>query len=703
MITAEQALPDRSAAKEVMRPIALPPAQVWIAAAFVCLAYFVGNKVGFALTFKPHPISVLWPPNAILLSALVLTAPRYWWLFLVAAFPAHLAAQLESGVPTSQVLAWFISNCSEALVGAGCIRTLVKGPLRFDSFRNVSVFIMYGAILAPFVSSFIDVTFVKLIGWGQGSYWELWRLRFFSNVVASLALVPVIVTWAGLRTHALRPRPLSRYIEAALLCLGLFVVSVAVFMEQRFMQPIPALPYALMPFLIWAAIRFRPLGTSTSLLVVVFVATWGAIHGHGPFIGASPADSAFAVQLFLIVVSIPLLLLAALTEDSQKTAATLRAEIAEREHAETALRRSEDRFASAFRFTPAAMVITRQSDGQIIDVNGRWQALFGFARAEAVGQTVLQLGILMSAPDAMKLIEHTRQPGRGRDLEMSLRTRSGAVLRAICTSEQIEMSGEPCYISIIRDVTDQRRLEREAEEQRRQMTHLTRVASLGQLSGALAHELNQPLTAILSNAQAAQRYLAHESIDLNELREILGDIVSDDKRAAEVIKRLRALLQRGETQFQPLDINEVINEALTFAHGDVVLRNVTVRTSLAPELPAVRGDRVQLQQVLLNLIVNACDAMNSNESVERELTVATALDSAGDVHVAIGDRGHGIAEARLDQVFEPFYTTKADGLGFGLSISRSIIAAHTGRLWAENNPDRGATFNFSIPVGGARA
>ena len=702
MITAEQALTDRGAAKETVRHVALPPAHLWIGAAILCLAYFIGNKVGFALTFKPHPISVLWPPNAILLSALVLTAPRFWWLFIVAAFPAHLAAQIDGGVPTSQVLAWFISNCSEALIGAGCIRLLVSGPLRFDSFRHVSVFIIYGALLAPFVSSFIDVAFVTLIGWGQGSFWHLWRLRFFSNVVASVALVPVIVTWAALRRPALRTLSLRSYVEAGLLGLGLFAVSVAVFLEQQVVtMPAPALPYALTPFLIWAAVRLGPLGTSTSLLVIVVVAIWGAIHDHGPFIATSPLDSALAVQIFLIVVSIPVLLLAARTEETQRTAKSLRDEIAERERAEAALRRSEDRFSSAFRSTPAAMVITRRSDGQIVDVNGRWQTLFGFTRFEAVGCTLLHLGIFISAKDATKLVEHTGEPGRARDLEMRLRTRFGATLQAILTSEQIEMSGEPCYISIIRDVTQQRRAERDAQEQRRQMTHLTRVASLGELSGALAHELNQPLTAILSNAQAAQRYLSHEPVDLDGLREILEDIVSDDKRAAEVIKRLRALLKRGETQFLPLDVNEITEEALTLAHGDIVLRNVAVRTHLAPQLPMVRGDRVQLQQVLLNLIVNAADAMNSNDSMDRELDVTTTLDSAGDVQVSVRDRGYGIADDRLQKVFEPFYTTKADGLGIGLSISRSIIASHAGRLWAETNSDRGATFRFSIPVGEA--
>ena len=167
---------------------------MWLTAVLVCLGYFIGTKIGFALTFRPHPISILWPPNSILLAALVITQPRYWWLLLAAAFPAHLAAQFQGGVPFVQIVAWFISNCSEALIGAGCIRLLVRGPLQFDSFRDVCIFIAFGALIAPFVSSFIDVAFVTAIGWGQGSYATLWRLRFFSNVLTTLTFVPVIVT-----------------------------------------------------------------------------------------------------------------------------------------------------------------------------------------------------------------------------------------------------------------------------------------------------------------------------------------------------------------------------------------------------------------------------------------------------------------------------------------------------------------------------
>jgi C4-dicarboxylate-specific signal transduction histidine kinase len=254
-----------------------------------------------------------------------------------------------------------------------------------------------------------------------------------------------------------------------------------------------------------------------------------------------------------------------------------------------------------------------------------------------------------------------------------------------------------------RDITELKRAEAEAKERREQVTHLTRVGILGELSSALAHELNQPLTAILSNAQAGQRILAREPVDLAEMREILGDIVAADTRAGEVIRRLRALLQRGEARRQPLDINEVVAETLELAHSEVIARHITVATSMTPGLPRISGDRIQLQQVLLNLIVNACEAMNGTLPSERSLSLSTAMDGDGSAMIAVADRGHGLSTEVAARLFEPFYTTKAVGLGLGLSISRSIIAAHGGRLWAVNNPDGGSTFYAVLPGIGGQA
>ena len=243
-----------------------------------------------------------------------------------------------------------------------------------------------------------------------------------------------------------------------------------------------------------------------------------------------------------------------------------------------------------------------------------------------------------------------------------------------------------------------RRAEAEVEERRKEVTHLTRVAILGELSGALAHELNQPLTAILSNAQAAQRLLAETPVDLDEVREILSDISNDDKRAGDVINRLRVLMRKGEPKVLPLDLNDLANDVLELAHSELIERNVAVTTRLTPGLPNIRGDRVQLQQVLLNLIMNACEAMSDTDSIDRSLAVSTARDGDSKLRLTVADRGSGMSSDLVARMFEPFVTTKAQGLGLGLSICRSIVVAHGGHLWGANNPDRGASFFVSLPI-----
>jgi two-component system, LuxR family, sensor kinase FixL len=246
-------------------------------------------------------------------------------------------------------------------------------------------------------------------------------------------------------------------------------------------------------------------------------------------------------------------------------------------------------------------------------------------------------------------------------------------------------------------MTGQRRSEREAQEQRAELAHLSRVAVLGELSGALAHELNQPLTAILSNAQTAQRLLARETIDIPELREILDDIASEDKRAGEVIRRLRALFKKGETQFQRLDVNDLVNDALKLAYGNLATRHIQTTTSLCAHALHARGDRVQLQQVLLNLIVNACEAMETPGST-RTLAVQTTPMAENALQIIVRDGGPGVPESVMARLFDPFFTTKQQGLGLGLSISRSIITAHGGQLLARNNADGGATFRMILPL-----
>jgi signal transduction histidine kinase len=238
----------------------------------------------------------------------------------------------------------------------------------------------------------------------------------------------------------------------------------------------------------------------------------------------------------------------------------------------------------------------------------------------------------------------------------------------------------------------------ESLKHRNEVAHLLRVASLGELSSALTHELKQPLTAILCNAQAAQLLLAREKCGLPEIDAILRDIVEDDRRACEVIGRLRTLLAKGEFQLQPLGANELIQEVLKLMNNELTARDVRVVLDFTAGLAAIRGDRVQLQQVLINLILNASDAMSQLAANSRTLTLRSSPAAGDGVEISVADTGCGIPPGFEEKIFEPYHTTKPQGLGLGLSLSRSIMVAHGGRLWAENRGGSGATFHCAIPV-----
>jgi C4-dicarboxylate-specific signal transduction histidine kinase/ABC-type uncharacterized transport system substrate-binding protein len=249
---------------------------------------------------------------------------------------------------------------------------------------------------------------------------------------------------------------------------------------------------------------------------------------------------------------------------------------------------------------------------------------------------------------------------------------------------------------IFATVLSRRRGEHELRTLRRDLTHVGRVASMGELAASIAHELNQPLTAILSNAQVAQRLLERGDLDHQELESILADIVSDDRRAGSVIRRLRAFVRKDEAQRSFVDMNAVVEDVAGLVRSDAIFRNVALAIALSPRLPIVVGDRIQLQQVVLNLVLNGLDAMK--DAVERHLLVTTATDDESGVIVAVSDHGPGVAERDLQRIFEPFYTTKSHGLGMGLAIARSLVESHGGRLRVENNKNGGATFTFTIPA-----
>jgi two-component system sensor kinase FixL len=385
-------------------------------------------------------------------------------------------------------------------------------------------------------------------------------------------------------------------------------------------------------------------------------------------------------------------------------------DITDRKRGMDELRQSEELKKAIFDSGPARIAVL-DPQGIIVAMNARWQQ-FALENSACAGLPPCNTGIGANYLEGCR--QNSRKPT---DTAMAAYNGIRGVIQSrltnfayeyACNSPQqqrwFSMSVTPIGLeersAVVAhlDITDRKQAELDLHRHRQELAHVSRVSILGELSASMAHELNQPLTAILSNAQAAQRFLSAGQVDLGEFHAIIQEIVHDTTRARDVLHHLRSLVKKSEREFVLVDINEIINQVVGFLHGDIVNRNVTVAQEFTPTLPLVLGDRTQLQQVLLNLLLNAFDAVSGRCMPERRIMVLTAMESAEMIRVAVRDTGTGIPPEKLNQLFYPFFTTKAQGLGMGLSVSRSIIESHGGRLWAENNPDQGATFSFTLPV-----
>jgi len=376
-------------------------------------------------------------------------------------------------------------------------------------------------------------------------------------------------------------------------------------------------------------------------------------------------------------------------------------DITSRKQAEEARRESDARLASAVEVAGLGFY-EMGTDPRQLFVDDRLRLLLGLP--PQANHRVQEFWIEHIHPDDRERVQELSRKVLGGELPgVSLEYRYQHPERGtlwfshVSRTEKQDANGKTVRrIGVIHDITEQRRAELESQRLRSNLAHLTRVNTLGALSGSLAHELNQPLGIILSNAQAAQELLTQEPPDTAEVQAILTDIVKADRRAGEVILRMRALFKGGQASLQSLSLNTVIEEVLNLTRAELLGRGVTTTCDLDPNLPLIAGDRVQLQQLVLNLILNAADAMAANAPGSRRLHLRTTLHLAH-VRASVRDEGEGLP-ADVERLFQPLYTTKPQGLGLGLAICRSIVGAHGGRLWAERHPERGAVFCFKLPV-----
>ena len=380
-------------------------------------------------------------------------------------------------------------------------------------------------------------------------------------------------------------------------------------------------------------------------------------------------------------------------------AARLSDELREREQQMTL---AEERFRLVVEASPSGIVLMN-GQGRVVLVNAETERLFGYTREELTGQPVEMLvperfrGDHPAYRAGFLAAPRARAMGFGR--ELFARRKDGTEFPAEIGLSPVPREDGPLVLAAVVDVTARKRDEAEMLRLQAELAHAGRMSTMAQLATGLAHELNQPLGAILRNAEAAELLLARSPPDLEEVRAILADICRDDHRAGEVIDHMRGLLKRRGLERVKLDVAELIDEVLVLVQPDAASRQVRLGVEVPNVLLPVRGDRVHLQQVLLNLILNGMDAMAEVPAERRRLVVRARQADAGTVEVAIADAGPGVAAAKLARLFEPFFTTKPDGLGLGLPISATIVGAHGGRIWADSGP-AGATFYFTVPVSG---
>jgi PAS domain S-box-containing protein len=367
---------------------------------------------------------------------------------------------------------------------------------------------------------------------------------------------------------------------------------------------------------------------------------------------------------------------------------------------EAELRESEERMRLAVEGADFGIWI-RDLARKEIWASDKWRGLFGFAATEPLDLEKILQRIHFEDRDAFRLVLEKAVQGDGSyEAEYRVVLPSGE-MRWIGSRGRVEFDGakKPILVrGVSNDVTERKEAEEETQALRRDLAHVDRVSMMGQLASSLAHEINQPLGAILRNAEAAELFMQEKSPDLDEIRAILADIRKDDQRAGSVIDRMRGLLKRHSLDKKFVDVGELVGGVAVLVHSDAASRHIKLEWAVADHLPPVLGDVVHLQQVLLNLMVNGMDALGEANGGDRRVRVTAARGGPKTVEIAVSDSGPGIPVDQLAHIFDPFFTTKPNGMGMGLAISRTIIEAHNGRLWAENQKDGGASFRFTLPV-----
>jgi len=700
------------------------PLTLSIIALVACAAYYAGSLIGLQLRLPGATTSIMWPPNAILTSVLILTPPRHWLLVLACVLPVHVLIQLPTEWPLPLIGLLFVTNTSEALIAAGGLTLLSETPWRFDTVRRLMAFFAAVVITAPVLSSFGDAAAVS---WFRGEpYWDVWRVRTISNILAELTIVPGIVGAVLVASRLWRAWSVHRAIEAAALASALAGLAWLQFAGSPTEVWLGALssraPFVLqLPLILWAAVRFGAAGTGLTLLVTTLQAAWSVVHGVGPFAAMGPSTTVPAFTLSLIIVSAAVMCLATLTEERRQTqhelAVRLQFEGLLSQLSRALLELPSDQLRVAFeawlgRIGPllgvdALTLFVVPRDGEPLAREYGWTAQDAALPSDAIVEQ--QTRWARQALDSREMASQAAAGGLAAGGAIPL-VGHGRVLGALAYGwVRADAAVDPppnawLLAEVLASALNRRRAERElrraemeAQRTRQELAHVGRVSTVGEMTASLAHQLNQPLTAIMTNAHAARRILTKDdAADPGNVRAILADIVADARRASDVIQHLRDFLRKGQLEMTRLSVSRVVHDVVDLAQSEAIIREIEVSVD-CPGAHYVRADRVQIQQVVLNLLHNAMDAVEQRAAGARRIVIACRTVNGHALRLSVHDSGPGLEPGTEEMVFDPFYTTKRGGMGMGLSIVRSIVEAHGGTVRAANDSGRGAVFEVMLP------
>ena len=664
-------------------PATYQRALIWIVA--LSLAYYATAVAVYARLMMPTlpSVAVLWPPNVLLFVAFLLAPVRLWPLVICFALPTQLAVAATMDIPLGRSLGMFTGNLSQPIIAAAILRRLGQGERMLETLRGATAFILVAALGAPAIASAVSAATLSATGWITDP-WLHWRMRFVTNVLSTIVLAPPLLTF--LRWRSL-PRPLGPPVAEFLILLTCLTASERLVNSLVTSVTFYPLLFAPLPFLLWAAVRFGQAGLGIVLCFTALFRFFANAH-PGQALVTAP-DAIVATQLTLIAISLPLIVLAAL--------------LSERRSTEQALRDGHSRYGLA---TIAGNVGVWDWNlvNNAIYVDPSLKNILGFADHE-IANHLDDWGLRVHPDDGERVMAAAQAhiDGRVPAFEAAHRMvhRDGSIRWFLARGAVVDRQDGRAIrmIGTDTDITAQKDAEQALEEAKAELARLTRLTDMGGLTAAIAHEVNQPLCAIVANASAALRWLGSDQPDISQVREALTDVVCDGKRASELIRRTRGLFDRGELERRPVDFNNIVHSALALTRGSLEATRISVRTQLDAALPLVRADQVQLQQVFCNLIINASEAMTRVTCREHTMQISTCHQEGSGIYATVMDSGEGFDGDDPERVFRPLVTTRPEGMGIGLSMSRIIVEMHGGRLWATPNEGPGATFHILLPLG----